>query len=66
VTVLVALERQKGSPLTELEVLKARDGAICMSMRISAAREMAEKRGYRDLDPRNVWAEWQAFLASDR
>jgi len=64
VTLLVALEERKGSPLTEAEVLEARDGAICMTMRRSAAWKMAEQRGYRDFDPESVWDEWQSFLKS--
>lgn len=64
VTVLVALEKEKGSPLTEEEVLRARDGAVCMTMRVSAAHELAAKRGYRDLNPENVWEEWREFLRS--
>lgn len=64
VTLLVALEERKGSALTEAEVLEARDGAICMTVRRSAAWKMAEERGYRDFDPANVWEEWQSFLRS--
>ena len=64
VTLLIALEKQKGSPLTEAEVLKTRDEAVCMTMRRSRAWKMAEQRGYRDFDPGNVWGEWQSFLQS--
>jgi hypothetical protein len=58
---LLNLERQKGAPLTEAEVLKARDGAICMMMRLSHKQALDEKRGYRDINPANVWAEWLAI-----
>jgi len=61
VTILVALENEKGGPLTEQEVLCARDGAVCMTMRASAAHELTAKRGYRDLDPENIWQEWREF-----
>ncbi len=54
VTLLVALEEQKGAPLIEEEVLRARDDAVCMTMRRSMAWKMAEQRGYRDFDPENV------------
>jgi hypothetical protein len=64
VTLLVELEDRKGRPLTEAEVLEARDGAVCMTMRRSHAWKMAEQRGYPDLDPANVWEEWQSFLKS--
>ena len=29
------------------------------------AAEVSEKRGYRDLDPENIWEEWQTFLTSN-
>ena len=61
VTMLLNRERAKGSPLTEAEVLEIRDGAICMTMRASAARKLAEERGFDDIDPENVWEEWQAI-----
>jgi hypothetical protein len=58
---LVILERAKGSPLSREEVLRARDEAICITMRLSMKRQMDERRGYRDLDLENVWEEWQLF-----
>lgn len=64
VTLLVALEKQKGAPLAQEEVLKARDDAVCMTMRRSMAWKMAEQRGYRDFNPVDVWNEWQSFLAA--
>lgn len=60
---LLNLEKQKGVPLTEAEVVGARGKAVCMMLPLSAKREMDEKRGYRDIDPENVWNEWQAFKA---
>jgi hypothetical protein len=32
-----------------------------MMMRLSHKEALDEKRGYRDVDPANVWVEWQAF-----
>lgn len=63
-TVLVALEKEKGASLMEEEVLKARDGAICMTMRRSLAWKMAEQRGYRDFNPDTVWDEWQSCIGT--
>jgi hypothetical protein len=60
---LLELEKQKGSPLTEAEVLDARDNCVCMMMRVSDQRGLEEKRGFRDIDPENCWAEWLAFRA---
>lgn len=58
---LLNLERQKGSPLAQEEVLAARDKAVCMMLPLSAKRAMDEKRGYEDIDPENAWSDWLAF-----
>lgn len=63
---LINLEKQKGVPLSESEVIEARDKAVCMMLPLSATGgkvQMDEKRGYRDIDPENVWEEWLAFKA---
>lgn len=60
-SLLLSLEERKGSPLTEDEVKDARDKAVCVMLRLSASKQLDEKRGYRDLDPENVWLEWLAF-----
>jgi hypothetical protein len=59
VVILLHSERQKGSPLTEQEVLNIRDNGACIMMPVEHIRALAESRGYEDLDPENVWAEWQ-------
>ena len=58
---LLNLERSKGAPLTEIEALAARDKAVCMMLPLSKKRLMDEKRGYLDINPENVWAEWQVL-----
>lgn len=63
VTLLEHHEAEKGAPLTEVEVLSIRDKAVCMTMRTSHAAEMAEKRGFPDISPDTVWADWQAHRA---
>lgn len=60
---LLNLEKQKGAPLSEHEVLQARDKAVCMMLPLSKKRLMDEKRGYEDINPENAWQEWQAFRA---
>ena len=55
------LEKQKGSPLTETEVLEARDTAVCIALPASAAKAMEESRGYRDLNLEDVWQDWLGF-----
>ena len=59
VTVLRARETERGQPLTEAEVLAARDGAICMEVAYSVALNMDQARGYHDIDAEHVWTEWQ-------
>lgn len=54
-------EQVKGSPLTRAEVLQTRDQGTCMMLRSSAALELEEKRGFRDIDPENCWEEWQTL-----
>jgi hypothetical protein len=61
---LAARERQKGSPLTETEVLDVRDAAACTEMPLSQAERFyasldAQMRIPR-LDPERVWEQWQA------
>jgi len=65
VAILLALEKEKASPLTEDEVTAARDKCACIAMPVSVAAKVAEERGYNDLDPENVWEQWQAFLISE-
>ena len=61
VAVLAYLENEKGSPLTEAEVLSATDEASAMVMPRSAQRAIEKSRGYTDIDPENAWEEWLAF-----
>ncbi|MFC7091610.1 hypothetical protein ACFQH5_18870 [Halomonas salifodinae] len=59
VAVLLSKEREKGSPLTESEVLEVRDNAACMMLPLSAREKMEEARGYPDIDPEFSWEHWQ-------
>ena len=59
VSVLLRHERDKGSPLTEVEVLSIRNKSVAIMLRQSAAAEIARKRGYDDIDPENCWSQWQ-------
>ena len=61
VAVLHHSETEKGEPLTEEEVLAIRDSAVCITMRHSQAQALESKRGHPDIDPDNVWQEWQAI-----
>jgi hypothetical protein len=59
VAVLIHHENEKGAPLTEEEVLSIRDSVDSIAMPLSAKQKLEETRGYADIDPENVWAEWQ-------
>jgi hypothetical protein len=63
VALLVAAERQKGSPLTEAEVLEVRDGAVCTQMPLSQAERfyavLDAQMSLPRLDPERIWEEWQ-------
>jgi hypothetical protein len=61
VVLLVHLEKEKGAPLTEAEVIEARDKAVCVALPAARADAIAQARGYRDLDLENVWADWLDF-----
>jgi hypothetical protein len=45
--------------LTEEEVIQIRDGCPAIALRPETAKEMDEKRGYKDIDPDYCWEEWQ-------
>lgn len=59
VSVLLRKEQEKGSALTESEVLKIRDNAASIMLPMSANIKMAESRGYSDLNPSHAWEQWQ-------
>jgi hypothetical protein len=61
---LLHVENQKGSALTEEEVLAAVERAPAITMTAEDAAKFAERPGGADLDPDNIWEEWQAFRAS--
>jgi hypothetical protein len=62
--VLLFKEQQKGSALTENEVLEAVESAPAITMTKEDAAKFAQRPGGADLDPANIWAEWQAFRAA--
>ena len=52
------MENEKGSPLSKEEVESIRDNAVCMTIAKVRLRDMNEKRGFKDIDPDNCYAEW--------
>jgi hypothetical protein len=64
VSVLLAKERSKGSPLTrdEVEAIATNSPAIMMEPRRALALERA--RGYADLEPELAWPQWQIVRRS--
>jgi hypothetical protein len=65
VDVLRTAEQKAGRPLTEIEVLAARDGATCMAMPYSEALKLDQSRPYHDIDAEHVWDEWQQRRAAN-
>lgn len=59
VSVLWAHEKEKGSPLTEQEVLDIRNKATAVALPPESAVAVEESRGYHDIDADNCWEEWQ-------
>ena len=59
VAILLHAEREKGSPLTEVEVLDIRDNAPCIAVPRDILPRMIEHRGYEDIDPERCWEQWQ-------
>lgn len=65
IAVLIHLERERGGTLTETEVITARDEAVCTMLPLREQRALDESRGYRDIDPANIWQEWCAYKAGE-
>src|SRR5215471_17005449 len=51
-------ERQQGRALTAEDAEQIREQATCMMMPPSEAKRLAASRGFRDVDPEDVWADW--------
>jgi hypothetical protein len=60
VAVLLRKEKDKGSPLTQQEVLEIRDKASAVAVPYDLRHIFEESRGYADIDPENAWEEWQS------
>ena len=57
--VLLNHEKQKGTPLTEEEVLAIRNKSVVIMLAQCRAALMEESRGYPDIDPEHCWEQWQ-------
>lgn len=64
VAVLLNRERDKGSPLSEAEVLAIRDGAECVMAPADVAAKVTQERGYDDIRPGHAWEDWNAIRPS--
>jgi hypothetical protein len=58
---LLNVENKKGSALTRNEVEMLRDKANIMAILPAAAKAVEDRRGYKDIDPANVWEDWQVL-----
>jgi len=59
VAVLLAKEKEKGAPLTQVEVEQIADKAECIAMPRHARKKVDETRGYQDIDPEQAWEQRQ-------
>jgi len=59
VAVLLRRETDKGSPLTEQEVVDIRDGCTAVAMPRDVVAKVSAARGYDDIDPDRCWEEWR-------
>jgi hypothetical protein len=55
---LTRAQRLSGAALTEVHVLRIRDGATVMVARHDGARAVDERRGYADIDAADAWQSW--------
>lgn len=62
--VLTWKEKEKGMDLTEKEVLETLGKAVAIMVSIEDKIKLDQARGYRDLDPDNIWQEWCEYKAS--
>jgi len=58
-SVLLGCELEKGKPLTEQEVIAIREQCRTVVISKSEALRLAERRGYKDIDPMRSWETWQ-------
>lgn len=63
---LIRAEQDKGEPLEEHEVIQVRDSATVIRVPLAARNYVWKKRGYRDIDPENVWEDWLAYRNDQR
>lgn len=61
ITILEACETEKGSALSDEEILRIRDEAIIMTLSKSKVLKLEKSRGYRDLDSNNICKEWREY-----
>lgn len=65
VTILTAMERQTGIPLTKEQVEKTRDEGTCIALSHRDSQKLEKTRGYADLEPALAWEQWQVVRASN-
>ena len=58
-SLLGSKESEKGSPLTEEEVMEIHDSAHVVMSPVDVYKKVSESRGYDDIDPEIAWEEWK-------
>ena len=59
VSVFMRHELDKGTQLTEQEVIAIRGKSIPVALRRSDALRLEDHRGYQDVDPAHCWETWR-------
>jgi len=58
---LIFSENNKGTPLTEEEVLSICSNAMGILVSKDRAKRLQASMGYNDINPENCWEEWQSY-----
>jgi hypothetical protein len=64
ISTLVNREEEKGSALTEAEVIEIRNGCKAIALPRDVAEKIDSERGYKDIDPERCWEAWQEVRKS--
>jgi hypothetical protein len=59
VATLLNREQEKGSPLSESEVIAIRDSCPSVAVPADVVEKIQAERGYQDIDPEHCWEQWQ-------
>ena len=65
ISLIINEQEKKGRQLTLIELELLRDNATCIALPKSESKQIIESRGYRDINPENLWEEYLEYLTND-